>query len=284
MWPSRPGCPDPRSTVGLPPKRHLLDAFSRLRTASVRLRDQSRNGGRSAASDRLECGVAVHRRVPAFVLRCPGHRYRTRSCHRTAGPKSSRSTRARLQRCCRGRTCAVKAATAIRVAVSHYIVRSDDDDGFLEQLRHAVGTEPSRKVGQTCSAQRHRAGETSPCITAVRHQPAPRTTPEGPSHRKLRPHCGGPWARRDERSGDQRPGNQPAEVALPADRPGAGGRRDESDDQVDRDQSQHPAHVELESTRHHEGGGEQAEDGTRCAKVGDSSAEPGRPAPNRPTR
>ena len=34
---------------------------------------------------------------------------------------------------------AVKAATAIRVAVSHYIVRGDDGDQFLAQLRHAVG-------------------------------------------------------------------------------------------------------------------------------------------------
>jgi hypothetical protein len=33
----------------------------------------------------------------------------------------------------------VKAATAIRVAISHYIVRSDDDDQFLAQLRHATG-------------------------------------------------------------------------------------------------------------------------------------------------
>ena len=35
----------------------------------------------------------------------------------------------------------VKAATAIRVAASHYIVRSDDDDQLLAQLRHAVGIE-----------------------------------------------------------------------------------------------------------------------------------------------
>lgn len=34
---------------------------------------------------------------------------------------------------------AVKAATAVRVVVSHYLVRSDDADGFLAQLRHAVG-------------------------------------------------------------------------------------------------------------------------------------------------
>ena len=43
--------------------------------------------------------------------------------------------RARLQRLLPGPNGAVKAATAIRVAVSHYIVRSDDDDQFLAQLR-----------------------------------------------------------------------------------------------------------------------------------------------------
>lgn len=47
--------------------------------------------------------------------------------------------RARLQRLLTGPSAAVKAATAIRVAVSHYLVRSDDDDQFLAQLRHAVG-------------------------------------------------------------------------------------------------------------------------------------------------
>lgn len=31
------------------------------------------------------------------------------------------------------------AAAAVRVAVSHYLVRSDDDAQFLTQLRHAVG-------------------------------------------------------------------------------------------------------------------------------------------------
>ncbi|MGH3970007.1 MAG: TetR/AcrR family transcriptional regulator [Mycobacterium sp.] len=47
--------------------------------------------------------------------------------------------RARLQRLLPGANGAVKAATAIRVAVSHYIVRGDDADQFLAQLRHAVG-------------------------------------------------------------------------------------------------------------------------------------------------
>ncbi|ETW26014.1 TetR/AcrR family transcriptional regulator [Mycobacterium gastri] len=47
--------------------------------------------------------------------------------------------RAGLQRLLPGPNAAVKAATAIRVAISHYIVRSDDADEFLAQLRHAVG-------------------------------------------------------------------------------------------------------------------------------------------------
>ena len=44
-----------------------------------------------------------------------------------------------LQRLLPGPNGAVKAATAVRVAISHYIVRSDDADQFLAQLRHAVG-------------------------------------------------------------------------------------------------------------------------------------------------
>jgi AcrR family transcriptional regulator len=47
--------------------------------------------------------------------------------------------RARLEKLLTGPNGGVKAATAIRVAISHYIVRSDDDDEFLAQLRHAAG-------------------------------------------------------------------------------------------------------------------------------------------------
>jgi AcrR family transcriptional regulator len=52
--------------------------------------------------------------------------------------------RAQLERLLNGPSASVKAATAIRVAISHYIVRSDDDDGFLDQLRHAVGLKVTR--------------------------------------------------------------------------------------------------------------------------------------------
>jgi AcrR family transcriptional regulator len=47
--------------------------------------------------------------------------------------------RERLERMVPGPRGAVAAATAIRVAVSHFVVRSDDADEFLAQLRHAVG-------------------------------------------------------------------------------------------------------------------------------------------------
>ena len=49
------------------------------------------------------------------------------------------SMRNQLEKLLPGANGAVKAATAVRVAVSHYIVRADDDDQFLAQLRHAVG-------------------------------------------------------------------------------------------------------------------------------------------------
>jgi AcrR family transcriptional regulator len=47
--------------------------------------------------------------------------------------------RERLERLLPGARGPVGAATAIRVAVSHYIVRSDNEAQFLDQLRHAVG-------------------------------------------------------------------------------------------------------------------------------------------------
>lgn len=51
--------------------------------------------------------------------------------------------RAQLEKLLPGPNSAVKASTAIRVAVSHYIVRADDDDQFLAQLRHSVGIKPT---------------------------------------------------------------------------------------------------------------------------------------------
>ncbi|KAA1430362.1 TetR/AcrR family transcriptional regulator [Mycolicibacter arupensis] len=44
-----------------------------------------------------------------------------------------------LQRLLTGPDAAIKAAAATRIALSHYIIRSDDSDQFLAQLRQAVG-------------------------------------------------------------------------------------------------------------------------------------------------
>ena len=46
--------------------------------------------------------------------------------------------RARLERLASGPDPALAVSTAVRVAISHYLVRSDDDDDFLNQLRHAA--------------------------------------------------------------------------------------------------------------------------------------------------
>jgi TetR/AcrR family transcriptional regulator, repressor for uid operon len=47
--------------------------------------------------------------------------------------------REQLERLLPGPYGAQAAATAVRVAISHYLVRSDDADQFLQQLRHAAG-------------------------------------------------------------------------------------------------------------------------------------------------
>jgi plasmid maintenance system antidote protein VapI len=52
--------------------------------------------------------------------------------------------RERLERLIAGANSSVAAATAVRIAVSHYLVRSDDADQFLAQLRHAVGIKHPR--------------------------------------------------------------------------------------------------------------------------------------------
>jgi AcrR family transcriptional regulator len=47
--------------------------------------------------------------------------------------------RDRLERLAQGPNRSVAVSTAVRVAISHYLVRSDDDADFLSQLRHAAG-------------------------------------------------------------------------------------------------------------------------------------------------
>ncbi|MGW0158212.1 TetR/AcrR family transcriptional regulator [Mycobacterium sp. NPDC003323] len=46
-----------------------------------------------------------------------------------------------LERLTSGKHADVAAATAVRVAISHYLVRSDDEADFLDQLRHVAGVD-----------------------------------------------------------------------------------------------------------------------------------------------
>jgi hypothetical protein len=57
--------------------------------------------------------------------------------------------RERLQRLLTGDNAAVAAATALRVAASHYMVTSDDKDQLLAQLRHAVGIDGTHALSKT---------------------------------------------------------------------------------------------------------------------------------------
>ncbi len=47
--------------------------------------------------------------------------------------------RARLSTLTSGPNADERASTAVRVAISHYVLRSDDSEQFLAQLRHAAG-------------------------------------------------------------------------------------------------------------------------------------------------
>lgn len=53
--------------------------------------------------------------------------------------------RDRLERLVPGAGGADAAATAVRVAISHYLVRSDDAEDFLAQLRFTMGVKPTPK-------------------------------------------------------------------------------------------------------------------------------------------
>jgi AcrR family transcriptional regulator len=48
--------------------------------------------------------------------------------------------RERLERLAQGPDASLAVSTAVRVAISHYLVRSDDGGEFLAQLRHATRT------------------------------------------------------------------------------------------------------------------------------------------------
>jgi AcrR family transcriptional regulator len=62
--------------------------------------------------------------------------------------------REQLERLLPGPDGAVAAAAAIRVAVSHYLVRSDDAEQFLAQLRYALGIKHRQRPSTSSQARR----------------------------------------------------------------------------------------------------------------------------------
>ncbi len=119
-------------------KEELLSAFSRYERQSLRKRAWARRPPGLKGTDRLDAalrfiveyqhsysGVRMVDVEPEHVI--------------TQVSRVIPEMREGLQRLLPGPNAAVKAATVIRIAISHYIVRSDDAEQFLAQLRHAVG-------------------------------------------------------------------------------------------------------------------------------------------------
>jgi len=64
--------------------------------------------------------------------------------------------RERLERLCTGPDASLSAATAVRVVISQYVVRSDDNDDFLAQLRHAARVKHHAPSSVACGEIAHR--------------------------------------------------------------------------------------------------------------------------------
>ncbi|KWX64260.1 TetR/AcrR family transcriptional regulator [Mycobacterium sp. NAZ190054] len=117
-------------------KRELLDAFV-VWERNYYERAIARATAGLPASERLDAALRV---IVEYQLSYPGLRMvdvePDQVIRRLA--RVLPLMRERLQRLCTGPDAALAAATAVRVAISQYLVRSDDSDQFLDQLRHAA--------------------------------------------------------------------------------------------------------------------------------------------------
>lgn len=120
-----------------PSKEELLAAYSRYERQSFDHGLYKATAGFYGV-DRLDAAL---RFIVDYQQRCPGaHMVDTEPEYVVAEfTRLIPSMRAALQRLMPGPGGAVRAATAIRVATSHYMVHGDDADQFLCQLRYAVG-------------------------------------------------------------------------------------------------------------------------------------------------
>jgi TetR/AcrR family transcriptional repressor of uid operon len=117
-------------------KKHLLDAFVVWERQLFERAVAEATAG-LPASEKLD---AVLRVIVEYQQSYPGLRmidiepaHGIKRLSRVIPPM-----RERLERLANGPDAEVAAATAVRVAISHYLVRSDDDGDFLTQLRHAM--------------------------------------------------------------------------------------------------------------------------------------------------
>jgi AcrR family transcriptional regulator len=91
--------------------------------------------------------------------------------------------RERLERMLPGPDGAIAAAAAIRVAVSHYLVRSDDADEFLAQLRHAIGI--THDLAPRAGGSRPAASDADTRFTVYFHARDPESFDQGHSWKTL---------------------------------------------------------------------------------------------------
>lgn len=120
-----------------PSKEDLLAAFYRYERQSFDRGLYKATTGLYGV-DRLDAAL---RFIVDYQKRCPGvHMVDTEPEYLvTEFTRLIPPMRTALQRLMPGPGGAVRAATAIRVAISHYMVQGDDADQFLCQLRYAVG-------------------------------------------------------------------------------------------------------------------------------------------------
>ena len=126
-------------------KRDLLDAFVVWEREYYERAVAEASAG-LARADRLD---ATLRTIVAYQQSYPGlHMVDIEPAHVIARLSAFIPLmRQRLERLIPGPDAATAAATVARVAMAHYLVRSDDADQFLAQLRHAAGIKAPRADG-----------------------------------------------------------------------------------------------------------------------------------------
>jgi AcrR family transcriptional regulator len=155
-------------------KEDLLDAFGEWER-QMYSRGMARATAGLLGTERLDAALLF---IVAYQQSYPGVRMVDIEPGHVIGQLSNviPVMRERLERLMSGPDSAIAAATAIRVAVSHYLVRSNDAEQFLPQLRHAVGltrpaaaSQPPPEAEDSVTARTPLARESSAPLTVHFH-------------------------------------------------------------------------------------------------------------------